>query len=78
VPVTVGKLAPDGIWLAESVRLDAGAEDSVALTVNDTDSVWNTVSAEGADTTGKVCVPTVTVTDVVLVNEPLVPVMTTV
>ncbi len=34
VPWTVVKLAPDGNWLAERVRLGVGTEDSVPVTVN--------------------------------------------
>ena len=76
--MTVWKLAPVGIWLAERVRLGAGPEDSVPRTVKDTCCVWKTVSADGADIAGKFCAPTVMVTLLVLVREPLVPVTTTV
>jgi hypothetical protein len=34
VPWTVVKLAPDGNWLADRVRLGVGREESVPVTVN--------------------------------------------
>jgi len=34
VPCVVAKLATDGNWLAESVKLGVGMEESVAVTVN--------------------------------------------
>jgi hypothetical protein len=34
VPCAVVKLAPDGNWLAESVKIGVGMEESVAVTVN--------------------------------------------
>jgi hypothetical protein len=78
VPWTVAKLASDGTPLAERVNIGIEVEESVAVTVKLRVDVWTTVSAEGAVRTGEGWVPTLIVTVVVLVSEPLVPVTSTV
>jgi hypothetical protein len=77
-PWTVVKLASDGTPLAERVKMGGVIEDSRAVIVNVRVDVWTTVSADGAVRTGEGWVPTLTVTVTVLVNEPLVPVTSTV
>jgi hypothetical protein len=77
-PWTVVKLASDGTPLAERVKMGVVIEDSRAVIVNVRVDVWTTVSADGAVRRGEGWVPTLMVTVTVLVNEPLVPVTSTV
>lgn len=78
VPCAPGNVAPDGNPLADKLRVGAGIDESVARTVNVRAFVWIAVSVAGAVRTGGTWVPTLTPIHVVRVNEPLVPVTTTV
>jgi len=53
-PWMVVKLASEGSWLAERVRVGVGMDESVAVTVKETVDVWATVSVDGALRTGAI------------------------